>query len=319
MHPSPIRELLEESGLLLLDGGLASELEVRGHDLDHPLWSARLLAEDPQAIRDAHLAFLEAGAGCIISSSYQATPRGLVEAGASPTLARELLRTSYRLAREACELFADSVEAPERPAPLAAASIGPYGAYLADGSEYRGDYGLDVTQLVDFHRERVELLAELAQLLAVETIPSMHEAEALRRLLGEAGCPPAWVSFSCRDGEHLCDGTPLRSAASLFEDLPTVVAVGVNCTAPQHVASLIRAVHAGAPGKEVVVYPNSGETYLPDTKSWAPAPESLDLPRLVGSWQSAGARLIGGCCRITARELGRIDSALGGASPARGA
>ncbi|MEM1450431.1 MAG: homocysteine S-methyltransferase [Planctomycetota bacterium] len=306
---NPIEPFLAEGRTLLLDGGLATELEARGHDLRHPLWSAKLLREDPRAIEGVHRTFLASGADCVISASYQATPQGLVESGLTRDEARKLILESWRIARRACELH--SAESGAQPAPIAAASIGPYGAYLADGSEYRGDYGLDAGALVEFHRERVELLAPVATLLAIETVPSLPEALAYARLLAEHPDAFAWVSFCCQDGERIADGTPIEDAVAPFDDLPQVVAVGVNCTPPTHVASLVERIGARGTDKEIIVYPNSGERFRTDDKGWDAAPEEACIERLAGSWRAHGARLIGGCCRVSAADLARIRGSLG--------
>ncbi|MEM6672687.1 MAG: homocysteine S-methyltransferase [Planctomycetota bacterium] len=309
---SPLFEpFLQRRGYVLLDGGLATELEKEGHDLNDSLWSAKILTEDPDAILRAHLAFLESGADCIVTSSYQATPQGLVARGHSPEEARQLIRKSYDLAAEACARFiASTPESGSRPAPLVAASIGPYGAYLADGSEYTGRYDIDVPELVEFHRERFELLADLSALLAIETIPSLPEAEAFRRLFEESPAARAWVSFACRDGERISDGSLLRDAVAPFDDLEQVVAVGVNCTSPDHVTSLIDAIRDRGTHKEIVVYPNSGARYCVHDRSWSPEPTEGRVVDLVGTWRAKGARLIGGCCQIDASDLSNISQAL---------
>lgn len=294
-----------------IDGGLATELEARGHDLRHPLWSARLLRSDPGAIEAVHRSFLDAGADCVISASYQATPQGLVADGCSPDEARALILESHRIARAACAAHLAARDgADDRPPPVAAASIGPYGAFLADGSEYRGDYGLDVDALVDFHRERFELLAPVAPLLAIETCPSLPEANAFASLLTEHPDAFAWVSFCCVDGERIADGTPIEEAVAPFDALPGVLAVGVNCTAPTHVASLVRRIAARGTGKEIIAYPNSGERFRPGDKGWDPGPEGQSIERLAGTWRALGARIVGGCCRVTAAQLARIDDTL---------
>lgn len=309
MAPHPFTDHLSLRGHVLLDGGLATQLEVHGHDLNDPLWSARLLVEDPESIVRAHTAFLEAGADCIVTSSYQATIEGFEQRGFGRDESRRLLLSSHELGVRARDAYVETHD-PAGPIPQVAASIGPYGAFLADGSEYRGDYDLDVAGLVDFHRERFELLAGAADLLAIETIPSLDEASALRALLVENGRTPAWVSFSCRDGEHLCDGTPLAEAAALFVDLPQVFAAGLNCTAPQHVRGLVDRLRASGWPREIVAYPNSGEAYDASSKAWVEGSATCSIAASVASWRDAGARVIGGCCRVTADELRGLRSAL---------
>src|SRR4051794_6322357 len=229
---NPLQPFLDCSGAVILDGGLATELERRGADLRDPLWSAKLLVENPGLIRDVHLDYFRAGADVGTSASYQASFLGFCRRGLSPREAGDLLRLSVRLVQEARDAF--MAEAPAgRLRPLVAASVGCYGAYLADGSEYRGDYDLTAEDLIDWHRPRLETLLDAGpDLLACETIPCLAEAEALVRLLEEFPAVPAWLSFSCRDGAHLWTGEPFAEAVRIASAARNVAAVGVNCTAP---------------------------------------------------------------------------------------
>jgi homocysteine S-methyltransferase len=293
----PLEPFLREGGTLVLDGGLATELERAGFDLAHPLWSARLLRERPEAIADVHRAYLEAGADCITSASYQATLEGFRKDGASTAQAEARLRLSVELALAARDAFWSRGAGDRRARPLVAASVGPYGAFLADGSEYTGSYALDLDGLVAFHRERIGLLLEAGpDLLACETIPSVVEARALAELLAERAEARAWVSFSCRDGSRLSDGTPFADAVRAVAELPQVVAVGVNCTAPAHVEGLLRAA-AAVTTKPLVAYPHSGETWDAAARAWRGRADPLDWAVGARAWRAAGARLLGGCCR----------------------
>ena len=243
--------------MLLLDGALATELEKQGLDLSTNLWSSQFLLDNPDAIKKVHLSYLEAGAKCIISASYQASIKGFMDHGLSEEEAIALLKKSVALAIEARDVFMEDKD--YELLPLVAASIGPYGAILADGAEYRGDYVLSKDALLEFHEQRWEILAASpADLLAIETIPSFKEAEVILELLQQTPDKFAWVSFSCQDGEHISDGTPIKECVSLFSECDGVVAVGVNCTAPRYISSLIKHIRAGAPDKHIVVYPNSG-------------------------------------------------------------
>ena len=246
--------LLEQPGVILVDGALATELEARGEDLSGGLWSARVLRDAPERIQRVHHDYLAAGADCVITASYQATVEGLVRRGASPAHARSVLRRSVEVACAARDAFVGD----HRPGPFVAASVGPYGAYLADGSEYRGDYDLDEEGLVAFHGDRLRLLSQCgADVLACETLPSAVEARALVRLLRDLPMK-AWLSFSCRDDAHLGDGTPLAEIASELAEAPSVLAIGVNCTAPRYVDALVGQL-AAASSRPIIVYPNSGE------------------------------------------------------------
>ncbi len=303
--PSPILTFLRRQAPLILDGGLATELESRGCDLADELWSAGYLLMDPDAIRQAHLDYLAAGADCVVTASYQATLTGFRRRGASLEEARTLLARSVELALEAREAFLRR-PGPGRQPPLVAASVGPYGAFLADGSEYTGDYDRDEEGLVAFHRERFEILAASgADLLACETLPSAAEARALKRLLTARPGRWAWFSFSCRDGRHLCDGSELASIAAELDDCEQVAAIGVNCTAPRHVGELIGEIRRVS-AKPVVVYPNSGEIYDAAAKSWIGDPDPEDFAVAAAGWVERGAAAVGGCCRTGPEHIRRI-------------
>lgn len=297
---------LERQSVLILDGGLATELEARGLELDAGLWSARLILDDPAAIRRLHHDYLVAGADCVVSSTYQATLPGLMAQGLTGLEAERALRASVDLAREARDAFWDErANRPGRVRPLVAASVGPYGAYLADGSEYTGDYDLDERELEDFHRDRLEILAEAgADLLACETIPSAAEARVLVGLLEEAGAS-AWVSFCCRDGEHLGEGSDFAAAAIAAAASPSVLAVGVNCTAPRFVDELVGRLGERV-GKPLVAYPNSGEGWDAESRRWTPAAGEPALADAAPGWVERGARLVGGCCRTRPSDIDRL-------------
>lgn len=314
---NPLAPFLDRQGVVILDGGLASELEARGHDLSSSLWSAALLQENPQAIVDVHRDFLRAGADVLISASYQASFEGLAHDGVTPGDSEELLRQSVVLARQTVEaewpLASDVADAGQRLRPLVAASVGPYGAYLADGSEYSGDYAVGETELTSFHQRRLEVLAESsADLLACETIPSMGEARVLTRLLAarrRRGRPtPAWLSFSCRDGRHLADGTELARAVSDLSSEPSWIAIGANCTAPRHMTSLLGELRR-ASDKPPVIYPNSGEGWDAKAKCWIASKDGHQQDGDCGwieqaeAWRHQGARILGGCCRTTPEQI----------------
>ncbi|MFI6596922.1 homocysteine S-methyltransferase [Nonomuraea sp. NPDC050536] len=280
---------------LVLDGGLSTHLETLGADLRDELWSARLLLENPELIRRVHTDYFVAGADVAITASYQASIPGFQKRGLELEEAARLIALSVELASQARD---------EAGAGLVAASVGPYGAYLANGAEYTGHYDLDEDGLVTWHRPRWEILMGAEpDLMAVETIPSYPEARALARLLDETPDVKAWISFSCRDGEHINDGTPIREAAALFMGNPQVVAVGANCTAPRHIPGLIESLHGGLP---IVVYPNSGETWDPAGHRWEGLTDPVEYGQAAKEWQQAGASMIGGCCRTTPEHIAQI-------------
>ncbi|MGV9455135.1 homocysteine S-methyltransferase [Streptomyces sp. NPDC003635] len=293
------------AGPVVLDGGMSNQLESAGHDLSDELWSARLLAERPEAITEAHLAYFEAGADVAITSSYQATFEGFAQRGISRERAAELLALSVELAREAVRRA--GAKGVTRPL-WVAASVGPYGAMLADGSEYRGRYGLSVAELERFHRPRLEVLAETGpDVLALETVPDADEARALLRAVRGLGVP-AWLSYSVA-GDRTRAGQPLEEAFALAADADEVIAVGVNCCAPEDVDTAI-ATAARVTGKPVVVYPNSGESWNAASRTWHG--HSTFTPAQVRAWRDHGARLIGGCCRVGPQAISGISTAVRG-------
>jgi homocysteine S-methyltransferase len=296
---------LEPDGAVVIsDGGLATELEARGHDLSDSLWSARLLLDSPEEIKAAHLAFFRAGAVIATTASYQASFDGFAGRGIDRDGTVRLLRRSIELAQAARAELAD--DARER---WVAASIGPYGAALADGSEYRGRYGLSVAELAAWHRPRLEVLAEAGpDVLALETIPDIDEAEALLTVISGTGIP-AWLTYSIL-GDRTRAGQPLAEAFALTRDVPEVVAVGVNCCAPTDVPSAI-ATARDATGKAVIVYPNSGEDWDARRRTWVG--RSRYSAGQARPWVAGGARIVGGCCRVRPADIADIARDVAGA------
>ncbi|MGD9705435.1 MAG: homocysteine S-methyltransferase [Acidimicrobiia bacterium] len=275
----------------VLDGGLSTALQAHGHDLDHDLWTARLLHDEPEAIVEAHLAYLRAGARIIITSSYQASIDGFVRHGHTRREARELIRRTTELAVEARRRHGD-------PSVLIAASVGPYGAVLADGSEYSGEYGLLRDELSAFHRERLAVLVGTGpDLLACETIPSAFEAGVLVDALAAWPDASTWMTFTCRDDAMTASGDRIEAAVAVAVSSPQVVAVGVNCTAPQHVEGLLQRIVC-VTDRPFVVYPNSGQTWEPARNRWVGAPIDITAGGQVERWRALGATLIGGCCGV---------------------
>jgi homocysteine S-methyltransferase len=288
-----------EGTYLVSDGGLATELQARGHDLSDPLWSARLLLDAPAAIREAHRAFYRAGAEVATTASYQASLAGFAARGVGRSGAKAALQASVALAREA---RSETVG----PKGWVAASVGPYGAALADGSEYRGRYGLGQAELAGWHRPRLEMLATAGpDVLACETIPGAAEGAALATALAGIGVP-AWLSYSVR-GTRTRAGEPLDEAFGLAADVREIAAVGVNCCEPDDVAPAI-AVARRVTGKPVVCYPNSGEGWDCCLGTWTGA--ATFSAALAASWVSAGARVVGGCCRVGPAQIGEVARAL---------
>ncbi|MEU8462330.1 homocysteine S-methyltransferase [Streptomyces sp. NPDC029003] len=265
---------------VLLDGGLSNQLTAQGNDLSGGLWTGRVLAERPDQVEAAHTAYAGAGAEVLITASYQV--------GHDPGLLERSVTVADRAARAAGHEV------------WVAASVGPYGAVLADGSEYRGRYGIGAGALADFHRPRIEALRG-ADVLALETVPDTEEAEALLRVLAGTGAR-AWLSYTVADGRTRA-GQPLDEAFALAAAAPEVVAVGVNCCDPADVLPALRAA-ASVTAKPLLAYPNDGSVWDAATQTWHPpaAPVPWDVP----AWRAAGARLIGGCCRVGPDDIAAL-------------
>lgn len=306
---NPLAALLAQRPLVILDGALATELERRGADLNDALWSAKLLIEQPELIRQVHLDYFEAGADVATTASYQATFEAFARRGFGAQAAADLMRRSVALAADAREAFWSHPEnRAGRMRPLVAASVGPYGAMLADGSEYRGHYGLSLQELMDFHRPRMKVLVDAgADLLACETIPCLVEATALASLLPEFPGITAWISFSCRDGEFNSEGERLADCVAALDGFEQVAAVGINCTAPEHISSLVAAARAHT-RKPLLVYPNSGEHYDATDKQWHGCSHSEHFAEQASDWYRMGARLIGGCCRTGPDDIRAVKA-----------
>ena len=290
-------EALTRDRLLILDGGLSTQLEAQGCDISGVLWSAALLRSNPDEIVRATRAFIDAGAACVATATYQASREGFAQVGVSADEADALMLHAVQLARQA------------GPA-IVAASIGPYGAMLHDGSEYRGNYDVSVETLRAFHEPRLRLFdTSGADVIALETVPSFAEAQVLAELLAECSLP-SWVSFSCRDGLCISDGTPIEDAAALFASHPRVAAVGINCTPPQYAVELVQRVVETLTDKIVMAYPNSGELYDAETGTWSGTVTAKDCAAAAVKWVEAGARIVGGCCRMGPEHIRAIRDAL---------
>ncbi|MFJ2058901.1 homocysteine S-methyltransferase [Streptomyces sp. NPDC087908] len=290
--------------VLLLDGGLSNQLEAQGCDLSDALWSARLLADGPEQIEAAHTAYVRAGARVLITSSYQASFEGFARRGAGREEAARLFARSVELARAAAAGAGDKV--------WVAGSVGPYGAMLADGSEYRGRYGLSVRELEAFHRPRIEALAAAEpDVLALETVPDVVEAEALLRAVDDCGVP-VWLSYTVAGGRTRA-GQDLAEAFAVAAGNDRVLAVGVNCCDPAE-AGAAAELAVSVSGKPAVVYPNSGERWDATARGWHGA--SAFDPALAADWAASGARLVGGCCRVGPATISALGPAL--ATPGTG-
>ncbi|WP_343553867.1 homocysteine S-methyltransferase [Pantoea sp.] len=304
MSRNPIAQALNQTDTLIIDGALATELEARGCNLADALWSAKVLMENPELIYQVHHDYYAAGAHVAITASYQATPQGFAARGLDGAQALELIKQSVKLAQRARDDYRAASSSVA--GLLVAGSVGPYGAYLANGAEYRGDYALPEEEMKAFHRPRVQALVEAGvDVLACETLPSFAEAQALVSLLAEFPASSAWFSFTLRDAQHISDGTPLSKVAELVNAASQVVAIGLNCVALESVTPALRTLQALC-DKPLLVYPNSGEQYDASSKTWHSAPSGCTLHDKFAEWQQAGARLIGGCCRTTPQDIAAI-------------
>ena len=298
------------SRLHILDGGMATELERRGCEISGPLWSAQALDSSPDVIRQVHLDYLRAGADCISTVSYQVSALGYMELGRPREDAARALRHSVAIAAAARERY---LRESDRPVVIAV-SLGPHGAALHNGAEFHGQYDISFDELVTFHAERLAVVAEnwadktAADLVALETIPSLEEAQAILAALAQFPSLRAWLSFTCQDVMRVVHGEGLAECAALLDASEQVVGVGINCTQPRFVAALIRAAKETT-GKPVLVYPNSGETWDADGRRWCGTSNVGEYGALAATWFAAGAQAVGGCCRTTPEHIRAVRQA----------
>lgn len=314
LTPEQFETLLERQGTLIIDGGLASELENRGHDLNHPLWSAKVLEDDPMSIKQTHLDYYIAGADVAITASYQASTKGFAtHLDVDEQKAAELMKRSATLARLALEESYGRGVSRDRTL-LVAGSVGPYGAYVADGSEYTGDYKLTAAEFKDFHRSRIAALIEAGvDLLAVETMPQFQEIQAVLQLLREEfPGTSAWLSCTLKDASHISDGTHLEDIMRVVHDYPDVIiAFGVNCVPVNVVTDSLHHIRP-LTDLPLLCYPNTGLTWDAQTKAWSASSKTgeSEIGQKVNEWQDAGARMIGGCCKSSPQDVMAISQAL---------
>lgn len=307
---TPLQNILDTCGIMVIDGSMSTALENMGLDLNHRLWTAKALDENPELVKQVHINYFRAGADCGITCSYQASIPGLVNCGYSEKEAEDLIRRSVKLFLEARdEWWEKEGSIAGRAWPLCLAGMGPYGAYLADGSEYTGSYQVSDDELYTFHARRAELLMEAgADILLFETQPSLHEALLEARIAEELGAD-YWISFSCRDGKRNGKGELIAEcAAALSKDHPHLKMLGVNCTKPEYIESLIHCLRSGT-DLPIAVYPNSGEVYDPVTKTWTHAGDDLDFGSYALRYMAAGASAVGGCCTTVEKHIHQVADA----------
>ena len=310
-----ISDIISRNGIMVIDGSMSTALEHLGADLNSKLWTARALAESPELVRQVHLDYFRAGADCGITCSYQATIPGLTANGYTREEAEKLIARSVEIFIKARQQWwEEEGQKAGRAWPLCLAGIGPYGAYLADGSEYRGKYGVGDDVLDSFHRRRMEILHQAgADILLIETQPSLHEALLAAGIAEELGAD-YWISFSCADEKHICEGDPIRKCAEAFaKDHPHLQMIGVNCTKPVYISGLIKELRAGLQTAgstlPIGVYPNSGEEYDPVTKSWHGTGDAKNFGEYALDYMRAGADAVGGCCTTVASHVEQVVEA----------
>lgn len=309
-----IDELINSGRFIVMDGAMGTELENRGYNVSDALWSAKFLRENPDAIKQIHKDYMEAGANVVTCCSYQATIPGFMDAGYSEKEAESLIRKSMEILKEAREeWWRESGEKKGADYPVLAGDIGPYGAYLADGSEYTGSYSLTKEEYQEFHRRRIQILKDAgAEIFAVETCPKLDEAIAVGEMLEEMGCD-FWVSFTFTSKTRISDGTEISVIAKELSRFSHLKALGVNCTPPELVADIIRNYRANT-NLPICVYPNSGEIYDGIKKIWKGAPDGRTYGERAKDWLDAGANWNGGCCRTNPRDIKAVAELRDGAS-----
>lgn len=306
---NPIKPILEQKKYMIIDGALASELQRRGCDLNDSLWSAKVLIEQPELIQQVHYDYFKAGADCAITASYQATPMGFAQKGIELEESIKLIKTSVKLAQQAKMQYLNDIK--EDKALLIAGSVGPYGAYLANGSEYTGDYQLSESEFIAFHKDRVTALIDAGvDILACETMPSFLEIKALVKLIQQFPIVNCWFSLTLKDQQHISDGTPLTEVIEYLNSIEQIVSVGINCIALEKVTPALE-VLSKLTSKPLIVYPNSGEQYDPTTKQWHKNHHhNCTFANQLDTWIKLGAKLIGGCCQTTPEDIVEIHQLL---------
>lgn len=300
------RNQLDIAKLRILDGGMATELERRGCDINGPLWSAHVLAASPETIEAVHLSYLEAGADCILTASYQVSAMGYAELGQPPEAATAALRQSVELAVAARNRYRQQSSRPV----WIGASLGPYGAALHNGSEYHGNYDVSFADLVRFHAERLAVIEPTeADFVALESVPSLEETEAMVEAMRQLPAISGWISFTCRDEQHVSHGEKLARCAEFLDRQGQVIAIGINCTQPRLILQLINELKH-ATRKPIVVYPNSGEGWDAERRCWTGISDAPSFGSLAQEWAEAGAQIIGGCCRTGPEHIRAIRESL---------
>lgn len=285
---------------VVLDGAMSTPLEKLGADTNNDLWTAKALIDNEELVYEVHKMYFEAGADLIITDTYQANVQAFEKVGYSEKEARNLIKKAVKIAQKA----RDDYENRTGKHNYIAGTIGPYGAYLANGSEYRGDYELSTKEYQQFHLPRIEELATTGvDILAIETQPKLDEVLAILELLKEKyPQQKVYVSYTLSDDDTISDGTPLPRAIHALEDYSQVIAVGINCVKLELVEPALKNMKE-ITDKHLIVYPNSSAVYDPKSKTWSQPKTSATFEELIPNWYEAGARIIGGCCTTGPKEI----------------
>lgn len=305
-----LNEILARNHIMVIDGSMSTALEELGANLNNSLWTAQVLVNQPELVKHVHINYFRSGADCGITCSYQATILGLTKHGYTEKEAEEIITSSVKIFLDArSQWWETEGKISGRSYPLCLGSVGPYGAYLADGSEYTGNYNIDEKGLYDFHRRRIELLHDAgADILLFETQPSIREVLIEAGIAEELGVD-YWVSFSCKDGEHINEGDKISECAEkLSHEYPHLRMIGVNCTKPEYIVSLINELEK-VTSLPIAVYPNSGEIYDPVSKTWTHSEDALNFGAYALSYMQAGAVAVGGCCTTTEKHISQVSEA----------
>ena len=285
---------------VVLDGAMSTPLERLGADTNNDLWTAKALIDNEELVYEVHKMYFEAGADLIITDTYQANVQAFEKVGYSEKEARNLIKKAVKIAQKA----RDDYENRTGKHNYIAGTIGPYGAYLANGSEYRGDYELSTKEYQQFHLPRIEELVNAGvDILAIETQPKLDEVLAILELLKEKyPQQKVYVSYTLSDDDTISDGTPLPRAIHALEDYSQVIAVGINCVKLELVEPALKNMKE-ITDKHLIVYPNSSAVYDPKSKTWSQPKTSATFEELIPNWYEAGARIIGGCCTTGPKEI----------------
>lgn len=210
-----LKKIIQKQKVLILDGALGTQMQNHGFDIKDSLWSAKFLDTNPNAIKLVHKEYLEAGADCIITSSYQASLEGFLEKGFSEKKANELICSSIKIAKDTRDEFWENYKKNDRLKPLVASSIGPFGAYLANGAEYSGDYKINEKELYSFHEKRLDTIMNMSpDIIACETIPIFSEVKILSKLLEKYEKTASWICISAKNDQLTNAGDDIEEVFS---------------------------------------------------------------------------------------------------------